>query len=471
MIIKSPYIIKQMIEHRHLFTDLVAYVEDNDGDVEIPVSLYRGLVKKAIQSLDDQAGDQDRRRLQLTLREENLLYERLIIRIDPSRGRLVLAPFLLDMLRHFDVQRMRGLSEVELEELRRGLNESLQRFHHHSFDPEDDDFREALRLLRRQIQDTLGKMQESVAALELQCDHLSEVVETQSIESIEGAERSRQALEHINSIYQRHILPALDFLDPKAQFKQGFPAVIALRRLSELANDHDRTIGNELGLSAGAIQSYVKDIDALRLSLERYVRQNQRQRHQYDRVEQAFNALKQAAEDRHDDNLRNKYIPVQHPAIQSPGTFRGIKRRIFRRIDWHDGDHKADIEEFTDRRIKELRAERDQEGSVAIDASRTGLSTAELTEQLREQHIHGLLKEWAIPDGCQDLHAALHDYLVQHMEGYTLNDLLDALDWVMALPNLRYKARIQHHVLTHHDLELSYHPLTPITVTEDAAHA
>ncbi len=41
MNIKSPFILKQIIEHRQLFTELVFYIEEHDGDVEIPSRLYR----------------------------------------------------------------------------------------------------------------------------------------------------------------------------------------------------------------------------------------------------------------------------------------------------------------------------------------------------------------------------------------------------------------------------------------------
>ena len=462
MNIKSPFIIKQIIEYRGLFSQLVAYIEEHDGDVEIPVRLYRSIVKQAIQAESAQGNDRECDRIRYTLDEENLLRERLIIRKDPARGTLVLAPFVIDMLRHFDVGRMRGLSQAELEDLREGLNQSLKSFQQLPVDLEDDDFKDELRLLRRRIQDTLGKMQESVAALEAQGNHLSEQVEQQDIGSLEGAISTRKALEHINHIYQRYILPALEFLDPKTRFEKGGPATTAIRRIAAIAKENGvARLDQEMLLSANAIQSYVKDIDSLRLSLERYVRQDRQQRQQYDAVERAFNAIRQATEERHDDSFRNLYIPVRDPAIQSPGTFLGIKRMRFSRLEWHDIDHQADIEEFTDRRIKELREQLDQTGSVEVDPWRSRVAEAEWREQMRYEAIQGLLQKWAIPEDCRDLHAALHDYLRRGLEDYTLNDLLDALDWVMALPDFQFHARFQHREIIHGELALSYHLIIP----------
>lgn len=462
MNIKSPFVLKQIIEHRQLFTELVAYIEEHDGDVEIPSRLYRSIVRQAIKAEAAQGNHRECERIRYTLAEENLLRERLIIRIDPARGTLVLAPFVVDMLRHFDVGRMRGLSQAELEGLRDGLNQSLAAFQEQPIDLENDNFTDELRLLRRRIQDTLGKMQESVAALEAQGDHLADLVEQQDVGSLEGSAETRRALEHINRIYQRYILPALEFLDPKTRFKQGIPAITAIRRIAKLAAESDHpALNEELQFSANAIQSYVKDIDALRLSLERYVRQDRQQRQQYDAIERAFNAIRLATEERHDDSLRNLYIPVRHPAIQSPGTFEGIKRVRFTRLEWHDIDHRADIEEFTDRRIAELRAQLDHAGTITVDPTRAGLSEAELREQLRQHEIQALLEAWTIPGDCQDLHASLHDYLSSHLAGYALNDLLEALDWVMALPDFQFHARFLHHEIAHGELALSYHPLIP----------
>lgn len=462
MNIKSPFVLKQIIDHRQLFTQLVAYIEEHDGDVEIPIRLYRSLVREAVAIQAQQGTEIDCQRIRYTLDENNLLRERLIVRIDHARGTFVLASFVVDMLRHFDVGRMRGLSQAELEDLRDGLNQSLAAFQELPIDMKDDNFTDELRLLRRRIQDTLGKMQESIAALEAQGDHLADLVEQQDVGSLEGATEARRALEHINRIYQRYILPALEFLDPKTRFKQGIPAVTAIRRIALLTADSEfHALNEELQFSANAIHSYVKDIDALRLSLERYVRQDRLQRQQYDSVERAFNAIRIATEERHDDSFRNRYIPVRHPAIQSPGTFIGIKRMRFARLEWHDIDHRASIEEFTDRRIEALRAERDQAGSVAIDPARFGLSAADLREQLRQHEIQAHLEAWTIPEDCQDLHAALHDYLANRLEGYTLHDLLEALDWVMALPDFAYHARFPHHEIVHGELALSYHPLVP----------
>lgn len=462
MNIKSPFIIKQIIEHRERFNQLVVYIEEHDGDVEIPSRLYRAIVRQAIQAESAQGNDRECERIRYTLAEDNLLRERLIIRKDPARGTLVLAPFLVDMLRHFDVGRMRGLSQAELEDLRNDLNQSLSAFQELSIDLENEDFTDELRLLRRRIQDTLGKMQESVAALEAQGDNLAEQVEQQNIGSLEGATETRKALEHINRIYQRYILPALEFLDPKTRFKKGVPATTAIRRIAALAQESDYPgLNEEMQLSANAIQSYVKDIDALRLSLERYVRQDRQQRQQYDAIERAFNVIRIATEERHDDNFRNMYIPVRHPAIQSPGTFLGIRRMRFNRLEWGDIDHWADIEEFTDRRIKELRDQLDQAGSVAVDPQRNRVTETELREELRHGKIQTLLKEWIIPADCNDLHASLHHHLGQHLEDYTLHDLLDALDWVMALPDFKYHARFHHLKLVHGELALSYHPIIP----------
>ena len=462
MNIKSPFILKQIIEHRQLFTELVAYIEEHDGDMEIPSRLYRSILRKAIKAETAQGNHRECDRIRYTLAEENLLHERLIIRLDPARGTLVLAPFVVDMLRHFDIGRMRGLSQAELEDLRDGLNQSLAAFQEQPIDLGNDNYTDELRLLLRRIQDTLGKMQESIAALEAQGDHLADLVERQDVGSLEGSAEIRRALEHINRIYQRYILPALEFLDPKTRFKQGIPAITAIRRIAKLAAESDHpALNEELQFSANAIQSYVKDIDALRLSLERYVRQDRQQRQQYDAIERAFNAIRLATEERHDDSFRNLYIPLRHPAIQSPGTFAGIKRMRFTRLEWHDIDHRADIEEFTDRRIEELRAQLDHAGTVTVDLTRAGLSEAELREQLRQHEIQALLEAWMIPGDCQDLHASLHDYLSSHLEGYALNDLLEALDWVMALPDFQFHAHFLLHEIAYGELALTYHPLIP----------
>lgn len=475
MIIKSPHIIQHIIEHRHLFVELVTYIEENGGAIEIPVQLYRSLVRRAVESIeqsDSPNRNADCQRLRHALNERNLQRERLIVRIDPASNRLVLAPFLMDMLRHFDVGRMSGLSQTELEDLRLGLNQSLTALKAMPFDKNDDGFREELRLLRRRIQDTLGKMQESIAALEAQGNHLSEIVEQQDITSVQSVGETQKALDRINRIYQRYILPALAFLDPKTKFKQGVPASTAIQSIGQLADDAGSTaLASEMVLAVNAVWSYINDIEELRRVLERYVRQSQRQRQQYDQIEKAFNALKDAMLEQQTDNLRQKYIPVSHPAIQSPGIFLGIKRMRVQRLDWHDIDHQADIEEYTDRRIEELRQQRDRSGVVEIDPSRTGMTASELNDQLRQQRIHDLLKDWVIPSPCHDLHAALDIYLKTQMDDYQLQDMLEGLDWVMAVPNITFTAEFRFKQIEDDQHTLIYFPLTITVPSAGANHA
>ncbi|WP_311946239.1 hypothetical protein [Halomonas piscis] len=472
MIIKAPYILKQLIDYRQHFTPLVEHMEQHHGSTEIPLRLYRRQVRQAADAAAQVSGKREAGRVLQTLAETNLAHERLIVRIDQARGTLMFAPFVLEMLRHFDVSRLQGLSQTELEDLRRGLNQSLEAFEQLPLTFDDEDFCDELRLLRRRTQDTLASIQASVATLGAQGDRLGRIVDRQDMTRLEDAAQTRHALTHINRTYRRHILPALAFLDPKTAFKQGIPATTAIHRIAHLMRDAGLSeLDEELQLAANAIHVYIKDIDALRRSLERYVRQNQRQRQQYDAVENAFNRLREATEARQDDNLRHKYIPVNHPAIQRPGTFCGIKRLRLPGLEWLDIDHRADLEEFTDRRIAELRDARDRQGAVSVDPAQTSLDAADMARQQRQQEVHKLLEEWPLPDGCRDLHRALHDFLQARLADYTLYDLLDALDWVMARPELGYRAHFCHHVLTHGELELAYHPLTPLPTPEETPHA
>lgn len=472
MIIKAPYILKQLIDYRQHFTPLVEHMEQHHGSTEIPLRLYRQQVRKAAQAAEQIAGKREAGRVLQTLAETNLAHERLIVRIDQARGTLMFAPFVLEMLRHFDVSRLQGLSQTELEDLRRGLNQSLDAFEQLPLTFDDEDFCDELRLLRRRTQDTLASIQASVATLGAQSERLGRIVDHQDMARLEDAAQTRRALKHINRIYQRHILPALAFLDPQTAFKQGIPAITAIYRIAGLMRDAGLPeLNEELLLTANAIHVHIKDIDTLRRSLERYVRQNQRQRQQYDSIEGAFNRLREATEALHDDNLRHKYIPVTDPAVQRPGTFCGIKRLRLPGLEWCDIDHRAELEEFTDRRIAELRDARDQQGTVAVDPAHTGLNEADMARQRRQQEVQALLQQWRLPDGCHDLHRALHELLQARLENYTLYDLLDALDWIMARPELGYRARFCHHVLAYGELELTYHPLTPFPTLEETSHA
>lgn len=466
MIVAADKTIILMIEHKHVFFDLIDYLDETGSTDEIPITLYNARARKVLDEISTDGGETTRIRLAAALEINNLERANLVIQVDPRRGVMVFAPFLLEMFRHFDNTRLRQLTSADLESLRVSFNNSLEEIKPLVLQPGQDSFDDQLGLLRDRIRFAQSKMKENIRSLQGQADRLAKIVEDISHENLEEVQQAQIALDAINRIYIRHVLPTVQFLNEQEHIKSGLPALKALSLIAEelgQAGQHD--IAQQILYAISSIRSYRHDVDVIRKSLERYVRQNEQQRRQYDSIESAFNELLIACRDLHDGKLKNNVLALSHEVLNRVPTFHGLKRQLNpTRIEWHQIDHWRCLDEYLRVTLSTLRPPVSR--SVVLDGA-SGAEAQAVRERDARSELIGLeVERWSVPEHNDDAHKALHQHLMAILPGYELDDLVEALSWLEHRADLKlipaYRCR---------SIELQGYMLTYYSVTmERSAH-
>jgi hypothetical protein len=437
MIVNAEYAIVSMIENKGLYLDLIDHMDKAGEEEEIRISMYQHKLSKLLDKvgpLDRDRPAKDvpaaRRKLEAALSIENLERTGLVIHVDHARGVMVFAQFIIEMFRHFDGARLRKLNSADYEIIRASFNRLYMIFAGmQSLTESDIDFREQVDALLKLIRNALSKMNECVAALQSRLSRLGEIVDHMRYDDIDEVSAAREALNEINSIYLRNILPALEFLAENTDLKEGKPALQALTLIADHLYGHGHhRLATSIYYNVEAIRSYRHDIDVIRGSLMRYVQQNAAQRRAYDRIEEAWNILYSAVEKLHDGALKGNQLPSSDPVFDNWTTFNGVKfRRFDPKVEWPERNHRLILTEHLRTELPNVRIEAPAAQIVKL-VSDSGFSRSKAEEE-RLTHIMRLVDNWKVTP-CADLHSELNAYLTANLDDYSLNDLLVAISCV-----------------------------------------
>ncbi|WP_417228318.1 hypothetical protein [Amphritea sp.] len=447
-----------MIEQKDVFFKLIDYLDAQELGEEIPLSLYYESIRAL---LNRQSDEREKRRLQEVFEPENLLRAGLLIELDKHRGILVLQNFVLDMFRHFDRSRLRELSSEQLEVLRQSLNHSLERMQTCVMFQGDVVFEEILGAFYENVRTTLGRIKQNVSSLQGQAEHLSKIIEEHDFSNLEQTQQVNKALEEISRIYQRHVLPTLQFLNEQENLKSGLPALTAIGEIAVLLEKAGLPVISQRVLFAkNSIRSYAKDVELIRKTLERYVRQSARQRQQYDCIEAVFNDLRAEAQNLQDGKLNTKYLANNSDVFALAHIFNGLKGQKFdAKLEWGN-EHQSLL--FAEHLRVALPKLRDTESKQLVRL--TGLDNDAYRKEQevtrRKRKIQRLIEQCELPVAHEDVHVFLHEFLQAHLKGYVLSDLLDSLGWLRSRLPCPLLPVFELRQISYSGMCLDYYPLS-----------
>jgi len=457
MIVAADKTVMLMIEHKHIFLDLIDIMDEGSAGEEVSTRLYESKVMKLLDSLGDSKSD--RQKIEAAFDVRNLVRASLILHHDTKRGVIAFAPFLIELFRHFDRSRLRQLSSADLEALCDSFNDSLEKLRDLTvIEQGNDTFEDELKLLRERIRYAQGKIKENVDSLQGQTLRLAEIVEVMSLENLDEVKQARGALQAITRIYGRHVLPTLQFLNEREPLKKGLPALTALLRISEMFRDAKLPkLGQQVLYAVASIRSYRYDVEVISKSLQRYVHQNERQRREYDQVESVFNDLLVACRELHDGKLRGNLIPKDHEVLERFSTFKGMKRqRADSKIEWHNVDHWLHIQEHLRSSLDSLK--NTQVTTTSVEPVGEDVLKARRALDVRRKLIGRLIDEWHVQVG-PDAHASLHAHLAQQISDYEIADLVEGMSWLKHREDIVLTPRFQLGVIEDDRQKLTYYKL------------
>lgn len=456
MIVSTDRTLIAMIEHKQVFLDLIDYLDEQEEGEEIPISVYYNRVRRLISSI---GGERDQKRLRQVFDIENLQQAGLLIDHDRHRAVISFASFVIDMFRHFDNGRLRELSSEHLEALRTDQNLSLERLKECRILPGDEQFDDLLVVIFERLRNAQARIKQNVGSLQGQAERLSKIVEEHNLNDLEQTRKTQKALEEINRIYQKHVLPTLQFLNERENLKLGLPALTAVEEIaSELESAGLPAISQRVLFAKNSIRSYAKDVEAIRKTLERYVRQSNRQRHQYDCIEAAFNQLRDEFQLLHDGKLNNKYLDSEAEVFRAGRMFSGLKKQRFdAKLDWYEIDHAQCFEEHLRVELPKLKDK--QRIALAKFSDEDTRDQKERALMLKKRKIQSLMGGCDIPASHDDIHQYVHEYLQEKLEKYSLGDLLEGLSWLRSRISAPLRPEFGLNTITYNGLCLEYFPL------------
>jgi hypothetical protein len=413
----------KMLEYQRHFMTLIDHMDAEEAGAGIPASLYFDVVRR----LTQQETETEKKRLLAIFHPDNLLANRLLIEYDRDLNVVVFQPFVIEMLRHLDRKRLKSLSSEQLEAIRLDLNNSYDRMCETDLVLGSDTFEEVLEVLFERLSNTVRRISDNVSSLQGQAERLAQVIDNADLSDLDESRNVRQALEEVQRIYSRHVIPTLQFLNEREIIKNGRPALEAVGLIADLCSDAGlHTVSQRVRYAQASIRSYEKDIGVVRKSLERYVRLNAQQRLRYDAIETVFNHLQEQVQDLQDGSYRNNTLQPETSLIPAGKLFDGLKKQVFAaRLDWADIDHKAYFEEHLRVALPKLA----QQHANVVETSKTD-DHKQIQKIEEERRFRGLMKainSMPAAESAEDVHQHLHQYLSVQFPSYRLLDLLSAV--------------------------------------------
>ncbi len=457
MKVNAETVLKMLLERKNFFFGLLNEIDKySDGGSELPENAYAACFHEEFDRIAD---TNEQERWKNAMHPENLESCGLLASRNKERRMMKWQGFVVDMFRHLDKDHLRCLSDPDLESFRRRLNDAAAKLASMQYLAGSGEWHDTERWIFSELDDVYCAISKNTTALRHRSSKLAEIIEQDDFGDLATTERSRRTFEEIRRLYAKTILPTLQFLNENELLKEGatpLQAVETIARIFESAGQF-ATARRIRNLKTG-IGSFAKDIAAIRQSMERYVRQSDEQRMQYNAVEALYNRLKQEVENRQDGKLRSSRIDVQTAFLPSFPHFGCLKQRKFdARTNWQP-DQNALFAEYM-RVRQQNRVQQPQNYPPAANTDWRRQSEARLREQHARQ-IEEAVRQFLPLQNTTDLHLALHRHLLQTLSDYTLPDLLDALAWFAIIHGKPPIPQFILKTLHHADHTLRYHPIT-----------
>ena len=478
MFVNSEHTLITILRQKSLFFKLMDYapLQAPNQALEFTISHYEQLLVHT----SNQENETEKKRLIETLSIENLEHNGLLSYIDRRSGRFRLQDFVLNMLRHLDSTRLRELSSAELNQLLRQLEECYRQLSSPTliWDEQDYRFAELVTLIYDTLQHVASQLRSNIRALQGQAERLATLVDEEDFSDLSHTQQIRQTLKAILTIHERHVIPTLQFLDPRLDLKRtttdlfGSNAPMALvRKIIDRFVHHKL---NEHVTRLQRIQWHIltmgRDVSAIASSLDSYVKYAAAERKRYNQIEQLYNQLLSAVQAKHTGQLRDYILKPTEPVFQPIALLGGLKhfaRAQAANLNWPSVTGTDALNELLRVRLAKDTAPINQDAYTAP----TPLSAAETKQRA---HLHALaeaMQSYSFTSPVLDIHLSLHQHLSQTLPDYSLHDLPEAFAFLeypvtSALPFTKRQIHFKNQVLLYRQRQCT--PTTTSTQPQGA---
>ena len=454
-----------IIESKDLFFKMIDYADEHsEGDEGLKIPLYNKELNNIILALDKK-NDQQAMHNKLSL--ENLKRCGLSD-LDEKAGRFYLQPWLIAMLRQIDKVRVKYLSSAELDGLRRDLIGLHERAISTEFAwiPGDDDYEEFREHVYSTIRRVYSNIRDNINSLQGRAIYLSNVLKTHDANEVDHYDHQDKTLKMIRKIYDRNVIPTLQFLDErflvKSQSshnrtsKKEKTAISTIQAIIDTFSEHNLTDQSmRLQSLKTKLLRNTEIISEVRISLEYYTMLERDIRQFYDKVEARRHLLQEAIEEKRNGRKKGS-ITVRRPDLFSASScITGLKRRNTKNnsIDLCIKNGRLFLDEH-----KRICAK--NEDSINITEF---LPAKEIDRSSRQHHIAMYqLKNHTDKIGRigpdTDIIKFLHDYLSENWSSYQLGYVWEAIPLIRNSNKDRIFGSTTQSIITDGQYQLTYYP-------------
>lgn len=424
-----------LIEHKDMMFQLIDYMDQNQRK-DLPAEVFFNGIRAKLENISSK---KETDRLNDAFDLGNLVKTGIVSEFNKSRGTIAFQPAVLDIFRLFDKERVRGLRSADLENIRVQLENAYRQLEALSFADDNIAFLEQhdhlfdlLRRINSQIQNNTDHLQHEADRLSRRLDH------DQALLSLHESRQHREMLVQVRHIYDREIIPTLEFLNAREYSKTKAPLTVIddISRLYDIRGyEDDSYYIDQYKLS---ILSHYKALEKVKQALQRYLHQERRHRLTYDAIEKAYLNLQALAQSTFTESLKEKYIFKL--LDEKMLYFYGLKTHSAgqeARIEWHDRKHLIYFNEYLINRNARKRS--DSSAQIKTFDNKQQGDRHNAVKRRIEQLVEG----FDIKPPVDDLYVVVHNLLAEQLQqDYQLNYLLYGVSCFKQRHGKKFKVQV-----------------------------
>lgn len=414
-----------LIENKQVMYSVVDYMDQHNTEL-VNEAVYIQSVRDLIRT---KAKKTEQQRLAKIFDLENLISAGLIIEVDKATRNILFHSAVIEVFRLFDSKRLRELTNADLEELSARLDNAREGLLKH-ISGDAKDLEEHIEVVFLLLSEISSRLQTNTRSLQSKAHNLADTIDTttdnsNSLNSLEDRQQKHQTLAEIQKIYQRNILPMLEFLNEYEQIK-GLSPLKKITSIHDIFNDFSYTDeAYRVQQYKISITTHYKVIESISQLLERYSRQEKLYRQQYNCIETAYQSLMDSAAQLSDGKLNTQYFNDNEPVFFHSESFYGLKHyRAAQKslINWADINHRAYLDEYL------LNAQQRELDETAIAKTQTLLKQDQQLErwqaQQHKQALENFISQINITAPIDDIYIEILSQLKKSISSADLSDVL-----------------------------------------------
>lgn len=414
MKVNRDVLITAIIKQQDAFFQLLDYIDNHDGSLEIPESLYINLYNRLICSDPDD-------RIHYQLSESSLIENGIFIHNDKHTGKITVERIIVDLLRFLDIKRTKELTHADFEHMRARLVSACE--YVQSQPAGSQSYVDAMSNFNLLVSEIHSKIKENVNGLINQVDNIA--LDYKNYDAGNSSVSVFDLYERVSTLYNRYVIPCYEFINPKMEmirtqtFSKSMDRLIAYH-----ATDVDRLdVANIIQFRKTAITSYYKDIAALARKLEQFSNHLEKDRVYFLAIEGAYSNLIHSIIPLRHGQKRNKYLTSSAEVFSHHTALDGLtnqRAKFSSKFNWHY--------EKTQLRFKEYLNLLLQKSIKPKVIALKPLSGYFEPEQERQILISRLLSNVKMPEQVEDIHLFIYEILVAKLPDFQLIDILYGIE-------------------------------------------